>query len=70
MSEAALPQRNFVSRLWNNKESRSVIIQIIAMGREHARFVRVTGASVIESHPHDIQITKESPNYSASTPHE
>jgi IMP dehydrogenase len=32
--------------------------------REHARFVRVTNASMIESHPHDIQITKEAPNYS------
>jgi IMP dehydrogenase len=32
--------------------------------RANARFVRVTGASVIESHPHDIQITKESSNYS------
>jgi IMP dehydrogenase len=31
--------------------------------REHSRFVRVSGASLIESHPHDIQITKESPNY-------
>jgi IMP dehydrogenase len=28
-----------------------------------ARFVRVTHASMIESHPHDITITKESPNY-------
>jgi IMP dehydrogenase len=32
--------------------------------RENARFVRVTGASLVESHPHDIQITRESPNYS------
>jgi IMP dehydrogenase len=32
--------------------------------REHAKFVRITTAGVIESHPHDIQITKESPNYS------
>jgi IMP dehydrogenase len=32
--------------------------------REHARFCRVTGASVVESHPHDIRITKEAPNYS------
>lgn len=32
--------------------------------RERARFCRVTGASVIESHPHDIRITKEAPNYS------
>ncbi|MGP1272200.1 MAG: IMP dehydrogenase [Phycisphaerales bacterium] len=30
---------------------------------EHARFTRVSGATVIENHPHDIRITKESPNY-------
>ncbi|MEB3197871.1 MAG: IMP dehydrogenase [Candidatus Sericytochromatia bacterium] len=29
-----------------------------------ARFIRVTGASVRESHPHDVMITKEAPNYS------
>ncbi|MDO4814034.1 MAG: IMP dehydrogenase [Gemella sp.] len=32
--------------------------------REKAQFVRMTGAGLIESHPHDVQITKESPNYS------
>ena len=32
--------------------------------RKNARFVRITNASLIESHPHDISITKESPNYS------
>ncbi|MCL2234198.1 MAG: IMP dehydrogenase [Firmicutes bacterium] len=32
--------------------------------RTKAKFVRITGASLIESHPHDITITKESPNYS------
>ncbi|NGP45188.1 IMP dehydrogenase [Bacillaceae bacterium SIJ1] len=32
--------------------------------REDARFIRMTGAGLRESHPHDIQITKESPNYS------
>jgi IMP dehydrogenase len=31
--------------------------------REKARFVRVTPAGVIESHPHDIMITKEPTNY-------
>jgi IMP dehydrogenase len=31
--------------------------------RENARFVRVTASSVIEGHPHDIQITQEAPNY-------
>jgi IMP dehydrogenase len=38
--------------------------------RTTSRFVRVSAASVSESHPHDIQITKESPNYSASLPFE
>ncbi len=38
--------------------------------RNNARFVRQSKASVIESHPHDIQITKEAPNYSASLPFE
>jgi IMP dehydrogenase len=32
--------------------------------RRDARFCRVSGASMAESHPHDITITKESPNYS------
>jgi len=32
--------------------------------RTNAKFVKITGASLIESHPHDISITKESPNYS------
>ncbi|MDF4004983.1 IMP dehydrogenase [Luteibacter sp. PPL552] len=30
---------------------------------EKAQFVKVTGAGVREAHPHDIQITKEAPNY-------
>ena len=33
--------------------------------RKNGRFVRITNASLIESHPHDISITKESPNYSS-----
>ncbi|MBE6852152.1 MAG: IMP dehydrogenase [Ruminococcus sp.] len=32
---------------------------------ERASFVRITGAGLKESHPHDIYITKEAPNYSA-----
>jgi IMP dehydrogenase len=28
-----------------------------------ARFVQITGAGVQESHPHDVTITKEAPNY-------
>lgn len=34
---------------------------------EKAQFVRITGAGLKESHPHDIQITKEAPNYSAQS---
>ncbi len=33
--------------------------------RTHAQFCRVSAASVVESHPHDIRITKESSNYTA-----
>jgi len=29
-----------------------------------AKFIRVTNSGIIESHPHDITITKEAPNYS------
>lgn len=32
--------------------------------RKKAQFVKITNAALIESHPHDISITKESPNYS------
>ncbi|MCL1905522.1 MAG: IMP dehydrogenase [Clostridiales bacterium] len=35
---------------------------IAALQRE-ARFVRITAAGLKESHPHDVQITKEAPNY-------
>ena len=33
---------------------------------EKAQFVRITGAGLKESHPHDIYITKEAPNYSVN----
>ena len=32
--------------------------------RKEAEFIRITSAGLIESHPHDISITKEAPNYS------
>ena len=31
---------------------------------DNAQFVQITGAGLRESHPHDVQITKEAPNYS------
>ena len=32
--------------------------------RKNAKFIKITGAALVESHPHDISITKEAPNYS------
>ena len=40
--------------------------QTIAQLHEKARFIRITSASLVENHPHDIYITKEAPNYSVS----
>lgn len=34
--------------------------------KEKAQFVRITAAGVAESHPHDVTITREAPNYSRS----
>ena len=38
--------------------------------RTDAQFIQVSAASVRESHPHDIAITQEAPNYSTETPGE
>ncbi|MBF8984131.1 IMP dehydrogenase [Lutibacter sp. B2] len=32
--------------------------------KENGKFVKITSAALVESHPHDISITKEAPNYS------
>ncbi len=34
--------------------------------QENGKFVKISNASLRENHPHDIQITKEAPNYSAA----
>jgi len=31
---------------------------------QKAKFIKITAASVTESHPHDVIITREAPNYS------
>jgi IMP dehydrogenase len=31
---------------------------------QNARFVRITASGMAESHPHDVTITREAPNYS------
>lgn len=38
----------------------------IAALKADARFVTITQASLVESHPHDVTITKDAPNYSLS----
>ncbi|MCH7538483.1 MAG: IMP dehydrogenase [Proteobacteria bacterium] len=35
--------------------------------RTKPQFVRITGAGMLESHPHDVTITKESPNYQSKS---
>ncbi|MBC8426024.1 IMP dehydrogenase, partial [bacterium] len=39
----------------------------IAELHDKARFVRVTGAGLRESHPHDVHVTQEAPNYGKSS---
>jgi IMP dehydrogenase len=36
----------------------------IAILKKEGKFVRITHSGIIESHPHDVAITRESPNYS------
>jgi IMP dehydrogenase len=38
----------------------------IADLKTKTQFVRITSAGLRESHPHDVKITKEAPNYSTS----
>jgi IMP dehydrogenase len=35
----------------------------LAEFRKRARFIRITGAGLRESHVHDVMITREAPNY-------
>jgi IMP dehydrogenase len=35
--------------------------------QERARFIRITGAGLRESHVHDVMMTREAPNYSSPT---
>lgn len=38
----------------------------IELLKKNGRFIKITGAGLKESHPHDVNITKESPNYSVN----
>jgi IMP dehydrogenase len=39
----------------------------ISVLKKDSKFVRITNSGIIESHPHDVSITRESPNYSRKT---
>ena len=39
----------------------------IQLLKENGKFIRITGAGLKESHPHDIYITREAPNYSCNS---
>jgi IMP dehydrogenase len=39
-------------------------VRTIQALKKEGKFVRITGSGIIESHPHDVTITRESPNYS------
>ncbi|MBQ7300414.1 MAG: IMP dehydrogenase, partial [Clostridia bacterium] len=41
--------------------------QTIPELQKNGQFIRITGAGLRESHPHDISITKEAPNYSVQS---
>jgi IMP dehydrogenase len=41
-------------------------VKNIAALKEKGRFIKITTAGLRESHPHDIIITKEAPNYRTS----
>ena len=41
--------------------------QTIELLKENGKFVKISAASLKESHPHDIHITKEAPNYSTDS---
>ena len=49
----------------NSKEYRTVPSGMPSIEELHAKaeFVQITGAGLHESHVHDVQITKEAPNY-------
>ena len=39
-------------------------LQTVRIKDENGKFVKISAAALRESHPHDVNITKEAPNYS------
>ena len=59
--------RTYISRYgindFNEEHLKKVGLSIEEL-KENGRFVKISAAALKESHPHDIHITKEAPNYS------
>ena len=54
-----------IAALWifGRKLAAKQLARTIPDLQEKGRFVRITSASLKESHPHDVQMTVEAPNY-------
>ena len=59
--------RDYVYQLMGGLRSGMGYVGAVDLNQLHekARFVRITNAGLIESHPHSVFITKEAPNYQA-----
>ena len=53
---------NYATREFENLNAEDDIQEM----KENSRFVEITNAGMTESHVHDVQITKEAPNYQRS----
>ena len=54
-------------RMCQNHAGRPFFLHCIDDLRKNSEFIKITGAGLAESHPHDISITKEAPNYSRNS---
>ena len=57
-------RKTIIAGNWKMNMTNSGVKPFIEELKENGRFVKISAASLKESHPHDIHITKEAPNYS------
>ena len=43
---------------------KDITLRAIETLKKSSKFVKITGSGIRESHPHNVSITKEAPNYS------
>ena len=61
-----LPAPRACQRVRLTRRARAIGAADVAALKRDTRFVRITAAGLRESHPHDVVITKEAPNYRVS----